>query len=132
MNAPLLDASALIALAFDEHAHHAAAEAWYMEAQSAALCPMTEGALMRYAVHLGESGATAAAVIEQLLATPGFEFWADDVSFTLVDVSHVRGRNQVTDAYLLGLARHHDSSLVTFDQALAALDPLHTTLLRHT
>jgi toxin-antitoxin system PIN domain toxin len=130
VSAPLLDANALIALAFVRHQHHDAVAAWFSDARRAALCPMTEGALMRYAVHFGEAAATTVGIIEGLLASPGFEFWPDDLSLSRVDVSHVRGRNQVTDAYLLGLVRHRDSTLVTFDRALAALDQSRTVLLQ--
>jgi predicted nucleic acid-binding protein len=33
----------------------------------------------------------------------------------------VIGHRQVTDAYLVALARHHDGRLATFDRGLAAL-----------
>ena len=32
----------------------------------------------------------------------------------------VLGHQQVTDAYLIGLARHHQASLLTFDQRAEA------------
>jgi predicted nucleic acid-binding protein len=68
-------------------------------------------------------------MIERLVTAPGFEFWPDDISHASIDLRQIRGRNQVTDAYLLGLARHRSSVLVTFDRALAASDPDHAVLI---
>jgi predicted nucleic acid-binding protein len=52
---------------------------------------------------------------------PGHEFWPDDI--TLRDAERVaRSRlldsSQVTDSYLLALAKAHGGKLATFDQRL--------------
>lgn len=126
----LLDANVLIALVFAEHEHHQVAARWYQSVERVALCPMTEGALVRYAVSLGDSGETARQAVSRLLAVPSVEFWPDDFSYGSVDMRHVRGRNQVTDAYLLAMVgRHSGSRLATFDKPLARIDPEHTVEL---
>jgi hypothetical protein len=56
-----------------------------------------------------------------LCALPGHDFWADDI--TLRDAERVaRSRlldsSQVTDSYLLALAKAHGGKLATFDQRL--------------
>jgi predicted nucleic acid-binding protein len=42
----------------------------------------------------------------------------------------VFGHQQVTDAYLVGLARHHEASLLTFDQRTEAHGPEAVEVLR--
>jgi predicted nucleic acid-binding protein len=58
------------------------------------------------------------------LEHPRHEFWADSLS--LSDAvkkleSRMRGHRQITDAYLVGLARHRKGRLATMDKGLAAL-----------
>ena len=67
-------------------------------------------------------------------AADGYQFWADDQSYGTIDLNHVRGHRQVTDAYLLGLVRAHDGAqhparLATFDEAIAQLSPKLVVLL---
>jgi predicted nucleic acid-binding protein len=40
------------------------------------------------------------------------------------------GHQQVTDAHLVGLARHHEASLLTFDQRTEAHGPEAVEVLR--
>ena len=67
-----------------------------------AVCPTVEGALVRFLLRLGESAATAA--VRPIHAMPSCESWADEISYADVDLDHVVGHRQVTDAYLVGLA----------------------------
>lgn len=64
------------------------------------------------------------AMFRMTLATgnPRHEFWHCAVSLLdeqLIDRSRIHGSRQVTDAYLLALATHHDGRLVTFDQSVS-------------
>lgn len=61
------------------------------------------------------------AVLEALAEHRRHEFWADTVSYRDVPLGGVIGHRQVTDAYLVQLARAHQAKLVTFDRGLAAL-----------
>jgi uncharacterized protein len=120
----LLDANVLIALTVKEHEHHEGASAWIGGIDRFALCPIVEGALVRFFVRLGESAATAITVLTAIRALPTCEFWPDDLSYAEAHLRHVVGHRQVTDAYLLDLARHHrGASLATFDKGLAMVDP---------
>ena len=125
----LLDANVLIALVFEEHEHHDRASVWIAGVDRFALCPVVEGALVRFVVRLGESADTAAAITRRLHEMPTCDFWPDSISYAQVDLSHVDGHRQVTDAYLVGLARAHDARLATMDEALARAVPDHTLLL---
>jgi toxin-antitoxin system PIN domain toxin len=125
----LLDANVLIALTVQEHEHHERASIWASTLDSFATCPIVEGALVRFLVRLGESAITAVEVIHRIRKLPASEFWPDSISYADIDLGHVVGHRQVTDAYLVGLARSHAAALATLDEGLANLLPDHTFLL---
>lgn len=78
---------------------------------------------MRTLMRLGESQNTATAVLKRLYEDRRFEFWTDAVSYLDVDLSHVTGYRQVTDAYLLALARSREAELATLDAGFASAVP---------
>lgn len=125
----LLDANVLIALVIVDHEHHAEAARHVAELQRVAICPITEGALVRFLLRVGESRATVMQLLLSLHESSRCEFWADEISYLDVDMGDVVGHRQVTDAYLAALARHRGATLVTFDRALAASRPDVVTLL---
>ncbi|HET9841507.1 MAG TPA: TA system VapC family ribonuclease toxin [Nocardioides sp.] len=116
----LLDANVVIALTVAEHEHHERATAWLTTVSRFAVCPVVEGALIRFLLRIGESMETAAAVLEGVRTSERCEFWPDSVSYTDIDVSTIQGHRQVADSYLAALARHGSGQLATFDRALAA------------
>jgi hypothetical protein len=119
----LLDANVLIALVVAEHEHHDAASDWLAGVDEFAVCPIVEGALVRFLTRLGEAPATATAVLAGVRAHPGCRFWPDDLSYRDVDLAGIRGHRQVTDTYLAALARARDGRLATLDRALAGRYP---------
>lgn len=124
MTTYLLDANVLIALTVVEHEHHDRTTTWAAGIDRVAVCPVVEGALVRYLVRLGESPSTAKAVLRAVHERAGCEFWPDSLSYTDVDLDHVRGHRQVTDAYLVGLASDRPGSmLATLDGGLATALP---------
>ncbi|MEX0426546.1 TA system VapC family ribonuclease toxin [Nocardioides sp. DS6] len=125
----LLDANALISLTITDHEHHDRAAAWAASVARIALCPIVEGALVRFLVRLGEHRATAVTVLSDMYASTRCEFWADSLTYTAADLGHVVGHRQVTDAYLAALAAERGARLATFDQALAAALPQHVDLI---
>lgn len=119
MTTYLLDANVLIALAVEEHDHHDRASRWAQGIERFAVCPVVEGALIRYLIRIGERLAAATQVLTVIRSLPQVDFWPDAVSYTEVDLSRVRGHNQVTDAYLVGLAAAKHGVLATLDESLA-------------
>jgi len=116
----LLDANVLIALIVADHVHHPAAEAWLAGGSDAfATCPITQGSLVRLLIREGQSGAAARAIVSALADHPRHEFWPDSVSYRDVPLGGLIGHRQVTDAYLVSLARARGAMLATFDQGLA-------------
>lgn len=121
MTTYLLDANVLIALTIAEHEHHDRASRWFATVDRFALCPIIEGALLRFLLRIGESAGTAVDVVRGVREHPSCEFWPDAVSYLDCDFSQVRGHRQVTDSYLAGLAAHHeDGWLATLDASLAS------------
>jgi toxin-antitoxin system PIN domain toxin len=127
----LLDANVLIALTVAEHVHHERASAWFAGVEQAAVCPIVEGALLRFLVRLGVPPNSVRAMLLALHDDPRIELWAESLSYAEVELGHVIGHRQVTDAYLAALARHHRGRLATLDEALHAALPESTLLVPH-
>lgn len=124
MTTYLLDANVLIALTVQEHEHHERVADWTRAVAHVAVCPIVEGALVRFLVRIGESVSVASEVLRLLHADPRCEFWPDAVSYAHADLTAVQGHRQVTDAYLVALvASQADARLATLDRALAQLRP---------
>ena len=126
----LLDANVLIALATPEHSLNARAAEWFRKGYLFATCPITQGALFRFHLRAGvEATAESARLLLQSISSlPRHEFWSDDVSYLDMPSTGVAGHRQVTDAYLVLLARNHGGTLATMDKGLAAVHD-GTTLL---
>lgn len=118
----LADGNLLVALAVVEHVHHDVALDWFETREpELATCPVTEGTLLRFLVREGQTAAAAVAVLDGMRAQPWHCFWPDAIPYDEPILVGVIGHRQVTDAYLVALARHHGGRLVTLDRGLAAL-----------
>ena len=116
----LLDGPVLAALVIAEHEHHERAATWFASLGTFALCPQTEAALLRFLIRLGESPATALAVLAGVREHPGCEFWAADASHQALDPADLGDAAQLSEAYLAALAVTHRGRLATLDAATAA------------
>lgn len=125
----LLDADALIALVVAEHEHHERTAIWAASVDKIALCPITEGAMVRYLIRVGETAATASQLLASLRNSAKVAFWPDSISYSDVALEHVTGHRQVTDAYLTSLAASRGVPLATFDEALASIFPKQVELI---
>ncbi len=118
----LADGNLLIALTVVEHVHHDAATAWFeSEEPQLATCPITQGTLLRFLLREGIPTADATGALDQLRERDWHHFWPDLLQYESSQLAGVIGHRQVTDAYLVALARHHQGMLATFDRGLAAL-----------
>lgn len=127
----LLDVNVLVALAWPNHVHHAAARAWFAanHLDGWATCSVTESGFIRVSSNRrvnpdARPPSEAALVLERMCAITGHALLADDVRLS----QHreelqrwVHRSSGVTDAHLLLLARKHGGSLVTFDRGVAAM-----------
>lgn len=126
----LLDVNVLIALIDPTHIQHDRAHDWFAaKGRNAwATCPLTENGVLRIvgSARYPNSPGNPSVVAELLtvfLALGGHEFWPDDI--TLFDPAHVDGTRlldsgQITDSYLLALAKKHGGKLATFDRRIVA------------
>lgn len=133
MTAILLDVNVLVALLWPTHEGHQRAQGWFAQNANSgwATCPLTQAAFVRIVSNPGFSkDAVSPAEAVNLLAAnvkhPGHQFWADEidlVSAVWPFLARLRGHQQVTDAYLLGLARHKRGKLGTMDKTITELLP---------
>jgi uncharacterized protein len=124
----LLDLNALIAIADPDHLHYSAIEEWFraFNPQDWAVCPLTEAGFVRVTTNpIYQGGAwtleQATAVLSELAARPGYHYWPISdgwVELTARFAARIFGYQQVTDAYLLGMAIKEDGVLVTFDKGI--------------
>ena len=127
----LLDVNVLIALTEPGHMHYERALQWFNSAgrHGLGICPLTEAGFIRITTSPSfrpgpRSLEQAIAVLQKLKGHPGY--WYCSISESWVDVtamfaSRILGHQQITDAYLLGLAARENATLVTFDRAIQYL-----------
>jgi len=131
VTAYLLDTNLLIALLWPSHERHEMAAAWFAahRGKGWATCPLTEAGFVRIVSNPAFSRDAvqprdAARVLGANTAARDHVFWGDDLPLgEAVAFAGVRlmGHQQVTDAYLLGLAIHRGGVLATLDRRLSAL-----------
>lgn len=124
----LLDLNVLMALIDDEHIDHRAALRWFDSRahEEWGLCPLTEAGLVRLTMNpaLGPIFSTFEKVkdlLEEMAGGPGYRYWPITESWAVLTApfaTRIFGHQQVTDAYLLGLAIREEGVLVTFDKGI--------------
>jgi toxin-antitoxin system PIN domain toxin len=129
----LLDVNVLIALWWPDHEAHDRAQQWFARnsREGWATCPLTQSGFIRILSNPSFSQhwvtpLEASRVLASGLDHPTHHFWKDDLTF--LDAvrfvgSQLRRHQQVTDAYLLGLAVNKKAKLATFDKRIRNLMP---------
>jgi toxin-antitoxin system PIN domain toxin len=129
----LLDVNVLVAIAWPTHDAHERVRRWLTRhaKDEWATCPFTETGFVRIVSNPAFSPHAltprqAAALLNSNLKHPGHRFWSSDIGFSQAAAAfqeRVRGHQQITDAYLLGLTLHKRGRLVTLDTGIAELLP---------
>jgi len=124
----LLDVNVLVALFFADHVHHDLAHDWFADHrhQGWATCPLTENGLVRVACQQPSDDvlvrpADVIAHVERFCRDKYHRAWTDAVSLAdaaLFAPQFIRGHQQLTDVYLLGLAKKMGGRLATFDRTI--------------
>ena len=122
----LLDINVLVALFDAAHVHHEAAHRWFAVIGSWATCPITENGFVRVVSNpvyptVSVSPGEVTDRLRVFCSAREHVFWPDAVSWTdptLLDNSQLRGHQQLTDLYLVGLALRHSGKLATFDSRI--------------
>ena len=127
----LLDVNVLIALAWPNHVHHAAARAWFEDRREDgwATCLLTEAGFVRVScnpavVQHSVTPLDAITVLNRLTRLGAHVFWPLDESILHLPDSigaRLQGYRQVTDAVLLAAAMQRDGELATFDRGIERL-----------
>ncbi|MGO8760143.1 MAG: TA system VapC family ribonuclease toxin [Terracidiphilus sp.] len=124
----LLDVNALVALTSIEHPQYSTAQRWFDSVvnQEWGICPLTEAGYVRIVTNpasgpIMRTFLQAAAILRDLTERPGYSYWpiaGSWAALTAPFADRIFGHQQVTDAYLLGLAIKEGGVLVTFDRGL--------------
>lgn len=133
MTVHLLDVNVLIALMWPAHEGHDRVQGWFANNPKAgwATCPFTQAAFVRIVSNPAFSRDVANLedafkALEQNSRNPLHQFWPDEIGL-LEAVQPMRkrmtGHQQVSDAYLIGLAIHRKGKLITLDRSMATLLP---------
>lgn len=126
----LLDINVLIALAWPSHVHHHYAQRWFARKHAAGFrtCPLTQTGFVRLSSNpsftpQAVSPREALALLERLTSLRDHEFWPADLPLgaAIPTEQPVLSHRQVTDLYLLGIARAHRGILATLDRGVLAL-----------
>lgn len=124
----LLDVSVLLALFDPSHVHHEIAHDWFEDQKPHgwASCPITENGFIRLATSPAFTNPPlrAADIVPKLNAlrkSGHHHFWPDAPSLAddrIFNPAYIRGHQQLTDVYLLGVARAAGGALATFDRTI--------------
>ena len=119
-----------------QHSSHARVQAWLARhaADGWATCPLTQNAFLRLLSNPAFSPNAltvnaAISLLEKNLAHPAHHFWADEIGIAQAVEKfgpQLKGHQQLTDAYLLGLAIHKKGKLATLDRGVLSLLPEHS------
>ncbi len=121
----LLDVSVLIALLWENHDHNRQARRWLATIPRFATCPLVQLEFARISSNAslgyGTQPEQAFSLLRGLLADERHRFLPDDLSCDerALRTERIVGAGQVTDHYLVALARRHGMTLATFDAALS-------------
>lgn len=128
----LLDVNVLVALLDEDHFHHEFVVHWFhTPGLQWALCAFTEAGLLRHMTRpkIGDMDMEEAiAMLARLTGVPGYHYQpitADWQTLTEVFSKRLEGHNQITDAYLLGLALREGLTLVTLDKGILHMAGAH-------
>ena len=133
MTCCLLDVNVLIALLWPPHEAHARAHRWFAKNadEGWATCAITQAGFVRIVSNPVFSRRVispldALEVLQGSLQHRAHRFWTEDIGLAeavAVYGQRLSGHQQVTDAYLLGLATHKKGRLATLDAGIELLMP---------
>jgi toxin-antitoxin system PIN domain toxin len=130
VKAALLDTNVLLALAWPNHQHHAAAHVWFAvhAKRGWATCAFTQLGFVRLSSNLAYSRDAvspqdAAGLLQQWTQHKAHQFWNSPAANSPLIYLRALGHQQVNDAWLVEVARKNKGKLVTLDTHLSAHAP---------
>ena len=137
----LPDINVWLALAFDSHVHHAAANDWFEASSSegCSFCRLTQQGFLRLATNPKALGAdavtlaTAWRMYDVILGDPRISFTPEPDGLVPLWRGYTQHRsfspNVWNDAFLAAFARAADYDLITFDRGFSQYTRLKCTIL---
>ena len=124
----LLDVNVLIALTDPDHVHHRTVAKWFdSPGLDWGLCAFSVAGFLRFSSNPNAGAYSveeATQVLADLVNYPGYRFWPISTGWATLAapfLQRVFGHQQITDAYLLGLAVKEGGVLVTMDKGIKYL-----------
>ena len=118
----------LIALTEQGHMHHQTVMKWFnTPGLDWGLCAFSEAGLLRVTANSNVGKVSvweASEILEALKKHPGYRYWPITADWSVLAApfrERIYGHQQITDAYLLGLAIKENGVLVTLDKGIAFL-----------
>lgn len=126
----LIDVNLFYAFHIPPHTHYQRSQTWFRQhlSEQFATCSISEMGLIR--LLMSNVDGIQYEYDEAVMAVEGFRkrpqhlYWSEmpNLDKLIRPVAHrLQGHRQITDAYLLGLAAHHNAKLATLDKALLHL-----------
>jgi len=124
----LLDVNTLVALFDPGHVHHRVVARWFgSPGLQWGLCAFSEAGFLRVSTNSEAGNRTleqATDLLKSFINDPYYRYWPINAGWTSLAApfqGRIFGRQQIADAYLLGLAVKNDGILVTLDKAMKHL-----------
>jgi toxin-antitoxin system PIN domain toxin len=121
----LLDVNVMVALTEPEHPHHQIVMDWFeTPGLHWGLCAFSEAGFLRASTNPKVGFHTvqeATQVLADFVHHPGYSYWPITTGWADLTTpfrERVFGHQQITDAYLLGLAVRRNAILITLDKAI--------------
>lgn len=116
----LLDVNVLLACAWQSHANHAKANVWLDRQKHFVTCPISQLGFLRVSMSPGYRASfhDAQSVLAEIVSRKSAAFIEDSAAADALPV--VTAHGDVTDAYLVILAKRHNLRLATLDITLCA------------
>jgi toxin-antitoxin system PIN domain toxin len=122
----LLDINVLLALAWPNHQHHSHAQAWFAESadQGWATCALTQLGFVRLSSNPSFTPHSvtprqAAVMLSEWTSHRAHQFLQSPAAQNPTIYKSALGHQQVTDAWLVEVARQNDGSFVTLDRRVS-------------
>lgn len=128
----LVDGNILVAYPLSGHGDHVRVTRWFAGLTDRfATCSVTQGTLLRLhmTLALDKSADAAWKALAYLEAHPLHEYWSDDLPYREVPHRQIQGYRQVTDAWLIELARRNGGKVATLDTGMVATYPNDAVLI---
>lgn len=122
----LLDGNVMIALVLKTHQDHVLARTWFENLSERFItCSVTQGTLLRLHMMLAKDKSAEAAwnALRGIEKHPLHDYIDEDLPYREVPHGQLHGHRQVTDAWIVELARRIGGKVATLDTGMVAAYP---------